>query len=362
VRVLLANPYFLPFHGGIEGRMLGLAQQLARRGHEVGVVTAQLPGTAREERMHGFTVLRCPAWVWQGFPYNPPPLLTRGIGEVLQAWQPDVVDFQYRWAPEWTLAMRDWAKEHALVVTWHNAYGEGEGAAGWLSQANDAAFLRFLPSARRVVCISDAVRRDLAARGVAEERLVTIHAGFDPPPPFVAEQGEHAVFVGRLVATKGLDVLLAALARAPGMTVVLVGKGPERAALERQARALGVADRVRFAGWVPEEEKLRLVASARFVVHPARWESLGHAVAEAMLLGKPIVATDVGGLPEMVGPGGLLVPPGDPAALAEAMERLHADPLLRADMGKRAQAHALGFTWARCATLTEAAYRDALAR
>jgi glycosyltransferase involved in cell wall biosynthesis len=360
VRIALANPYFLPHQGGIEARMLGLARGLARR-HEVAVLTAQLPGTAREERIEGFTVLRCPARVWRSFPYNPPPVWTRGIADALDAFGPDVVDYQYRWAPEWNRAMSAWGARHPLVLTWHNAFGEGEGLTGALSRWNDRRFLQAMGHARRLICISEAVERDLAAHGIPRAKLSTVHAGFDALPPVAASEDGHAVFVGRLVATKGLDVLLDALARAPELSVVVVGQGPERARLERAAARLGVAGRVRFTGFVPKEERLRLVASSRFAVHPARWESLGHVLVEAMLLGKPVVASDVGGIPEVVGAGGVLTPAGDADALAGAMRALWDDAPLREALGAKARAHAARFTWERCVERTEQAYRAAMA-
>lgn len=359
MRLLLANPYFLPHQGGIEGRIAGLARGLAAR-HEVAVLTARLPGTLAEEVVDGYTVLRCPAWQWRGFPYNPPPLWTRGVSDALEAWQPEVADFHYRWAPEWTRAMASWAREHATVFTWHNPYGEGTGLVGALSRWNDARFLPRLRDVRHVVCISEHVARDLAQRGLPGAKLVPIHAGFEAPALRGAPEDHHAVFVGRLVATKGLDTLLEALAVAPEVRVVVVGKGPERRSLERQARRLGVDARVRFAGFVPDAEKARLVAGARFVVHPARWEGLGHALAEAMLLGKPVVATRVGGISEVVGPGGVLVGPERPRELAGAMQALWGDASLRKVLGAKARAHAAGFTWERCVAATEKVYREAL--
>lgn len=360
MRLLLANPYYLPFEGGIEARIHGTARGLAQR-HEVAVLTARLPGTAPEERRDGYTVLRVPATVLGWFPYNPPPVFARGIGEAIAAFDPEVLDFHYRWAPEWTRAFLARARREPAVFTWHNPFGEGAGWVGHVSAWNDARFLAALGPARRVITISDHVARDLAARGMAKERLRTIHAGFDPPRPVRAPRGDHALFVGRLVETKGLDVLLDALPAAPGVRVVLVGRGPARAALERRARRSGVADCVAFAGFVPAEEKERLMATARFAVHPARWEGLGHALAEAMLHGTPVLATHVGGIPEMVGPGGILVAPGDPRALAAEMARLWGDAALREALGAKALQHAQRFTWEKCVAETEGAYREASA-
>jgi glycosyltransferase involved in cell wall biosynthesis len=362
VRVLLANPHFPPYRGGIEGRLEGLARGMAARGHDVAVLTARLPGTCAREERDGYEVLRCPAWLWTRFPTNPPPSWTRGVRAAAEAWAPDVLDLHYRWAPDWTRACRALAERTPLVVTWHNGFGEGQGLVGVLSRANDARFARaLLPRARRVVCISDFVRRGLAARGVPPERLAVVPPGFDVPALPAERRDGPAVFVGRLVATKGLDVLLHALARAPGVRVDVAGGGPQRARLQRLAARLGVTDRARFAGFVPEAEKRALLARAPFLVHPAREEALGHALAEAMLLGCPVVGTEVGGVPEVVGPGGVLARAGDPAALADAMLLLWRDRGLAEALGSKARQHAERFTWDRCVEGTLRVYERATA-
>lgn len=358
MRLLLCNPYYHPFQGGIEARLHGTARGLAKQ-HEVAVLTAQLPGTAKEERREGYTILRVPAVVLDWFPYNPPPLVAWGIEDAIRAYDPDIFDFHYRWAPEWSRAFFAHAARAPAVFTWHNPYGEGTGWVRTVSEWNDARFLAGLGPVRRVITISEAVARDLATRGVPRAKLRAIHAGFDPAPPIRAPRADFALFVGRLVETKGLDVLLDALPLAPGVRVVLAGKGPALDGLVERARKNGVADRVQFRGFVPEAEKQRLMGTARFIVHPARWEGLGHALAEAMLHGTPVLATDVGGIPEAVGPGGVLVKPEDPKALAEGMTRLWNDGGLREALGAKALQHARGFSWERCVAETERVYREA---
>ncbi|HVL88404.1 MAG TPA: glycosyltransferase, partial [Candidatus Thermoplasmatota archaeon] len=170
-----------------------------------------------------------------------------------------------------------------------------------------------------------------------------------------------AVFVGRLVPTKGLRVLVEAVARAPGVDVVVVGEGPERRRLERLARARGVSDRVRFAGAVPDDARQALLARARFVVHPALQEALGLAVAEAMRQGCPIVATTAGGIPDVTGDAARLVPPGDAEALARAMVELWSDPALARRLGERARRRAQDFSWPRYVAATLRVYERACA-
>lgn len=140
------------------------------------------------------------------------------------------------------------------------------------------------------------------------------------PPPLVA-------FVGRLTAAKNVGVALQAVERVPEVTLVVVGEGEERARLEQLA-----GDRVRFVGARPRGEVLGLLAAADVAVLPSAWENFPHAAVEALAMGTPVVATRVGGVPEIVhdGENGLLVEPGDDAAFAAALERIVRDGDLRA--------------------------------
>jgi glycosyltransferase involved in cell wall biosynthesis len=154
-----------------------------------------------------------------------------------------------------------------------------------------------------------------------------------------------ALALGRLHENKAFDILLAALARVPDLHLWLAGEGPLRAALEGQAAALGIADRVRFLGW--RDDVPALLAAADFLVCPSRHEPLGNVVIEAWASGRAVVAAAATGPRELVrdGESGLLAPLEDAAGLAAAMARLAADPALRARLaaGGRA-AYAAQFT------------------
>ena len=146
-----------------------------------------------------------------------------------------------------------------------------------------------------------------------------------------------AVTVGRLVPEKGhrylLDCMAPVVSGYPGIRFVLVGDGPEGTELRRQVEASGLQQHVIFAGRcddVPE-----LLAAADLMVHPALEESFGIAVLEGLRAGLPVVATRVGGIPEVVGEEGaaVLVPPRDPAALGEAVLELCRDAGRRRALG-----------------------------
>ena len=147
--------------------------------------------------------------------------------------------------------------------------------------------------------------------------------------------------VARLDKQKGLEYLLEAAALVPETIFVLAGAGPERPALEAQTRALGLNNRVVFLGYRDDVDNL--LASCDLFVLPSLFEGLPLSVLEAMAAGKPVVATAIGGTDETIidGETGLLVPPADPAALANAIRRLLADPILSRRLGTagRARVH-----------------------
>lgn len=171
------------------------------------------------------------------------------------------------------------------------------------------------------------------AHGIAPERVRVLHNGIDAEAfaPTGRDEG-YALFMGRLSREKGLETLCdAAAILGGGARVRIAGDGPLRDALAARGAP------VEMLGRVEGEALARLVDGAAFVVAPSLWyENCSMSVLEAMAMAKPVVAADMGGLPEQVldGETGLLVPPGDAPALARAMGTLLADPALRRAMGR----------------------------
>jgi glycosyltransferase involved in cell wall biosynthesis len=188
------------------------------------------------------------------------------------------------------------------------------------------------------LAVSDAVRHVLLASGLPAQQVQTVYSGVDLRrfdavsqnwSPFPA--GTRVVgTVGHLAGHKGHRYLLEAtrylLQREPQIGVVIAGDGDLRSTLEQQATALGIAERVRFTGFC--HNILGLMQGFEVFVFPSYLEGLGTAVLDAMALRKPVVATRAGGIPEMVQDGvtGLLVPPRDPEALAQAVHSLLQHP------------------------------------
>jgi len=181
-----------------------------------------------------------------------------------------------------------------------------------------------------------------------------------PRPPHDSTDGHLAVVtVGRLVEQKGIDVLLRALPRVCGITLTIIGDGPERLKLEQLAAELGVSDRLTFTGWI-DGLQWELDSFDVFVL-PSRFEGFPLAVVEAMLARLPVVASDVGSVSESVVPGvtGLLVAPDDPAALAAAITELVDDEPRRVRLGDAGRRLALDrFTSAAMARAYERLYSE----
>lgn len=139
-------------------------------------------------------------------------------------------------------------------------------------------------------------------------------------------EGKHDfLYLGRLVPNKGCDVLLRAMERLPGRSLLVLGEGPERSALESLSATLGLGDRVEFGGWASPDRVGAMLRQSRGLVVPSLWpEPFGLVALEAYRESCPVVASRVGGLADLVEDGqtGFLVPPDDPASLAAAMSRL----------------------------------------
>jgi glycosyltransferase involved in cell wall biosynthesis len=191
--------------------------------------------------------------------------------------------------------------------------------------------------ATRIVCVSEAERRAaLSARICPAERMLVIPNAVDVSSAATTHRNGGVptiVSVGRLAAPKDFPTLLRALARLePGsFRARVVGDGPDRAALEEEARRLRVSTAVEFLG--ERDDVPALLAQSQVFVLATRSEAHPISLLEAMATGLPVVASDVGGVPEILDGHGFLVSPGDPDALAARLRRLVEDPALRAEHG-----------------------------
>jgi glycosyltransferase involved in cell wall biosynthesis len=218
------------------------------------------------------------------------------------------------------------------------------------------------------VAISAGLARYLAeSEGFDPEGFEIVHYGVEagPEPPSLPGAPRLAI-VGRLIPIKGHDVLLRAVAaareRLPGLTLEVAGDGELEPELRATAAGLGLGDAVTFLGRVAPPGPV--LERAEVVVVPSFGEGFGMVALEAMERGRPVIASAVGGLPEIVDDGrtGLLVPPGDPAALGTAIAELAGDAARAAELGAAGRARALTeFSQERCTERIAALYGAALA-
>jgi glycosyltransferase involved in cell wall biosynthesis len=196
---------------------------------------------------------------------------------------------------------------------------------------------------------------DLAAWGRPDEDRTD---GLDLP-------SDYFLFVGRVAPNKGLLPLIDALAALDAATVrplVLMGRDwGERRAVEDRARSRGIGDRVRFLGHVADAAQYRgVIRRARALVLPSEWEAFGLVLLEAMAAGTPVVATAVGGVPDVLDEGraGRLVPYGDPAGLANALRSVVHEPDVSRELGRVASERVRSFDWSETVARHRALYRE----
>src|SRR5215203_893437 len=211
-------------------------------------------------------------------------------------------------------------------------------------------------SAEAVLVITPRLCRLLVSEGVDENRLHVIPPGVNPSlfegpfeDPFLGVGRPRVLFVGRLASQKGVSTLVAAagLLEDPSARLLLVGDGPERKALEKEAKRIGMGNRLHFVGFVAHERLPAVLVHADLLVLPSIYEELGTVLLEAMQAGLPVVASRTGGIPDVIedGVNGLLVPPGEPEALARAINRVLADRGLAYRLSEGAQARAKDYDW-----------------
>jgi glycosyltransferase involved in cell wall biosynthesis len=260
---------------------------------------------------------------------------------------------------------------HDLTLLTHPEWHEASKVRwfGW-------AMRRAVAAATRVLCVSATTAADLAGRlEVPADRVDVTPLGTDlrpAPAERVAElrrrlglDGPYLLGLGTVEPRKDLPTLVrafAALAADLPHRLVLAGlAGWGAGELAAAVAASGVADRILVAGYVPEADKAALLTGADVFAYPSLYEGFGLPVLEAMACGTPVVTTTGGSLPEVADDAATLIEPGDPHALAAAVAKLATDPAARQDAAARGRTRAAGFTWARCAELTAAAYRRAAA-
>jgi glycosyltransferase involved in cell wall biosynthesis len=369
VKVLQLGKFYPPAKGGMETILALICERTAQHVHNR-VIVANSKSTTVEERHGSIDVLRVAALARMGAVTVCPTMpvqLARESADVIVLHEPNPM----------ALVAYFLARPAGHLIVW---YHSDVIRPSWIYRLFYRPFLRFaLSRAARIVVSSPPLGRSAPELQDFQAKCTVIPFGID------ARSGEEldasleraaairreinqpiVLFVGRLVPYKGVDVLLEALTGVHA-TAFIVGDGPQRAALEAQARRLSIASRVRFLGSVADQELAALYRACHVFVLPSvtRQEAFGVVQLEAMAAGKPVVSTDVGtgvGWVNRHGETGYVVPPRDPVALREALRRLLTDGGLQTLMGDAAMRRARSaFTVERMIDDTLALYRDVMA-
>ncbi len=325
--------------GGLFRHVCDLAEAQAARGHAVGIVAdAATGGAAAESRFEALgdhCSLGITRFAMSRLPGPGDLAVALKVGRLARRIRPDVLHGHgakggayARLAAGKTGTKTGAGDRPARIYTPHGGslHYSSDSLTGFLYLGAERLLARrtdaFLFESR----YSERVFRDRVGPPPGLVRVV--HNGLRPAefePVAPAADAADFLFVGELRALKGIDTLLLALARLEdGASAVIVGAGADRDLLIEQAASLGLAGRVTFAGRLPAREAF---ARGRCIIVPSRAESLPYIVLEAAAAGLPVIATDVGGIPEIFADqADRLIPPGDPDALAEAMRAFLADP------------------------------------
>jgi len=394
LRILQLCTRFPPGMGGVETHVHAIATELKARGHDVQVFTSDLltetpfkridPEDPQYDSVDGVPVKRFKARGLSGdAQYSFMPAMMNAV----MAEKADIVHAHSYGFFQTHIALAARRMGHArFVITphFHPEWASGKTAKRkFLRRVYDRVVGGpTLGAADAVICVSRGEAASVQELGFDPGAIRIIPNGIPAslltlePDPYLfakAYKAEHplVLFVGRLAENKGLDVLVkaagAVIKARPEVRFALVGEdGGMGKAVAAQARALGISGNFLLTGRIEDDAMFRSAfAACDIFVLPSVFEAFGIVILEAMAMGKPCVATKVGGIPDLVNDGrtGLLVEPGDHSALAKALLSLLDDPKTAAEMGEAGRKEVgTGFTWPKIVDRLEQVYAKILDR
>jgi glycosyltransferase involved in cell wall biosynthesis len=358
------------------------ARALARLGHRVRVVAQHWPGLPTHAWMEDIEVFRPRYWwpesaellrqpggglpiVWRRQPWARVQMLPLVVVHALAI---------ARCARNCDVVHAHWTLSAGCAWLGRSAHGrpivatlQGSDVFQVTRSALGARMTRLVLSrCDRITAISRALADAATATGIPPARIAVIPNGVNAEqfvPPAGPRQ-DVLLFVGTLIKRKGADYLLRAMpgiaTRHPAVQLVVVGEGPEQSALEQLAGALGIAPQVQFIGQQPRDRIRDWMQRAKLLVLPSLEEGLGVVLLESLACGTPIVASNVGGIPDVVVPEvGLLVPPADPERLAEAVDQLLGDEARWQQMSRQGRQRVESdYAWPKIAAQFVTMYKD----
>lgn len=353
MRILVLNwqDHEHPQGGGAELHLRETFSRIVASGHQVSLLCSGWQGAPPRATLDGIDVHRVGSR--HTFPF-----LARGYyARTLASLSFDVVVEDLNKIP---LFSPLWGASKVIALV-HHLFGSTVfreapaplAIAVWLAERPLGSLYQGIP----FQAVSESTADDLVVRGIPRESIRVIYNGVDSvrlTPNFVERAPEPLfVYLGRLKKYKSVDIVIRAFAELgeTAATLEIAGTGDYRASLEGLVESLGLGNRVRFLGFVPEAEKARLLRRAWASVLASPKEGWGISNLEAAACGTPVIAANAPGVRESVvdEKTGFLVPPNDPRKMAGAMKRILDDPALVNALGTAGRRFAEGFTWERTA-------------
>lgn len=357
MRLLLVNWQDIenPQAGGAEIHLHEIFGRLAKRGHEVTLLCGGWLGAPRRVQIDGMDVHR--VGTRASFGALALPYYRRNLADTRWDLLLEDINKIPLYTPLWRAGRVAALVPHLFGGTAFLQLPAPLAAAVWLSERPLGLIYRRTP----FEVISESTRDDLVRRGIPRANIEVISPGIDTraytPAPDSRFRTPVFAYLGRLKKYKGVHHVIEAFARMANLdaTLEIAGAGDYRPALEALARSLDLGERVRFLGRISEAEKLALLRRAWGLVFASPKEGWGITNLEAAACATPVVASNSPGIRESVrhGETGFLVPHGDSAAMAAAMDRLASSRELVEQLGQHARRFAESFTWERAAEETE---------
>lgn len=340
MKILLWPLHYLPNIGGLEVMSHSLAKQLKAEGHEVLVIANNIQ--TREIKkfvINNITVYEFPFMnILAEKNLSLLKEIFKKLSEIVDEYCPDILNI-HGWLESFSFYHTRVIQQKKLptILTIH----------GLLEQKSykTPECLKLWNSVKAVNLVSHAVAEELVHQGMPTKRIQVIHNGLavsSKPIKPIPQEPYKILMVGRLTGEKGFDLGFRAVSKLiqkyPQLTLTLIGDGILFEELQQLKRKLKLGKHVTMKGFVKPEEVKDYMDNASLVLVPSDYESFGLVALEAAMRGRPVIASDVCGLKEVVkhGETGLLVPPQDPDALANAIEQLLQDPIKIDKMGAAA--------------------------
>jgi len=375
VKIALVSDWYYPKIGGVASHMHNLALKLKGRRHDVAVVTNNWE-TGKEKELERFNIdlIKIPGVISPIFGINVTYSLksTQELNEFLKDF--DIIHSHHAFTP---LALKAVKAGRTLgkgtLLTTHSISFAHESKLWQALGLTFPLFSHYLKYPHQIIAVSKAAKAfiehftdtkvEIIPNGVDDK---TFHPNWNKEK--IKEEfgieGEVILYVSRMSYRKGPHVLLNAFSQIKDATLVMAGNGELSPFLKAQAKFLGIEDRVRFLGYVPTKELPKIFGMADIFVLPSiTAEAFGIVILEAMASGVPIIATTVGGIPEVIkeSESGLLVPPSNELELKNAIEKLLNDESLRKWLGQNGRkAVEEKYSWDNVIKEIEKAYEEVL--